>query len=253
MGPSLHSPRGAPRAGPTGAHLTLQCLRALWKRKQHPLSRSTQLPLGSARSQAGSAPGHPGLPGLPQETPGARASIAPHPAPQGGGSPGAQIKAPTDSRQPHPPWGAERGRRGGGVPVEAPRLPADKVWAFYGALGTSWRSGPRVPAGARPAVLGARICTRRAARRLPGWGRVLRLARGSREPTRGGKTGERSREHEPERPKPRNPPYAPRRRGPRRPSRSPKSISRGFRSPRFLPAEGRGKGPLRSLGGGGGA
>lgn len=36
-----------------------------------------------------------------------------------------RFKAPTDSRQPHPPWVAERGRPG--VGVGAPRLPADKL------------------------------------------------------------------------------------------------------------------------------
>lgn len=110
------------------------------------------------------------FPGFPSEAlsrPAPPPAPAPLQPPQKVGLLPQQFKAPTDSRQPHPPWVAERGRPG--VGVGAPRLPADKLHLLevllspqgdpQGQLG-GWVSGSLT--GPWPADLCVCICMRRA-------------------------------------------------------------------------------------------
>lgn len=212
------------------------------------------------------APGHPGRKGLPGNSPSEALNLPPPPTPRPPevGLPPLQFKAPTNSRQPHPPGAAERGRPG--VGVEAPRLPADSLHllgislspqcrrALRGQLAGCASGIPGWSVASRPVGAPAR-CWQGGWRRcgdaaLTAGGGELRPARVDADADRGGKPGRASLVPGPGgrragrgsgRPvsEPGTRTLLPRQ-GAAQPSGSPKSICRGFRSPRFLPARPRG-------------
>lgn len=130
-----------------------------------PLPPELQQREGSLPAQrgAGTALGHPGGKGLPRQLPERGLEIC---HPQEGGSPPQQFKAPTDSRQPHPPGAAERGRPGSGGGGTKATSGQAALSGFYGALretlGTSWGAGPHSPSLVLRHAISVCTCTTRA-------------------------------------------------------------------------------------------